>query len=130
MRAAKTLGAKAVNWELMRNSIKPHLVEMPHLQELHDGLDEVIGEAKILDSQQEAARGSARDFTRKRQEIEQRGESLRRRVAAHLRGTFGFASDQLVQFGVNPRPRQTKPRKAAPPPAAPAPGASAPKPTP
>jgi hypothetical protein len=28
-----------------------------------------------------------------------------------LRGTFGFASEELIPFGIRPRPRNTAPRK-------------------
>ena len=72
---------------------------------------EIRGEAHEVDGRQELARGQARDLTRQRQDIEKRGDDLHRRIASHLRGTFGFTSEQLVQFGVNPRPRVTRRKK-------------------
>lgn len=71
-------------------------------------LETVISEGRILDSEQEVARGQLRELTRRRQEVEKRGEGLRRRVAAHLHGTYGFTSEQLIKFGVNPRPTRTR----------------------
>ena len=38
---------------------------------------------------------------------------IRRRVEAHLRGTYGYTSDQLIKFGVKPRPRVVR-KKAKP----------------
>ena len=48
---------------------------------------------------------------------------LRRRAESHLRGSFGFTSDDLVKFGIQPRktgprgPRKPQPPVVTPPPA-------------
>jgi hypothetical protein len=114
MRSAKTRGEKAINWELSIKNTKPYLEEMPHLKPLHDGLEAVITRLKDVDSRQEVARAQARELTRERQEIEREGEALHRRMASHLRGTLGFTSEKLIEFGINPRPRRTRPRKEQP----------------
>lgn len=98
--------AKKVNgWEVLINNVKPKLAEMPYLQGIHDELETLLGAAKLLESQQEEARSHLRDLTFQRREIEKRGENLRARAAAHLRASFGFTSEQLLRFGLNPRPR-------------------------
>jgi hypothetical protein len=81
---------------------------MPYLQEIVTELDALIATAKTLDSQQEVARGVLQDAVHQRQDVERQGEVLRRRAASHLRGSFGFTSNDLVKFGV--RPRKTGPR--------------------
>ncbi|HEY4592448.1 MAG TPA: hypothetical protein VIJ61_08580, partial [Thermoanaerobaculia bacterium] len=102
-------------------SLKPHLAEMPFLQSLVDELDALIARAKALDIEQELARGRLQDVVHKRQEAEKQGETLRRRAASHLKGSFGFTSDDLVKFGVRPRktgprgPRKSKPVTEPPP---------------
>lgn len=108
MRKAQTFAKKITDWELLNANIKPHLVEMPYLQEIVAALEALIAEARSLDSQQEVARGQLQDLTHKRQAAEKQGETLRRRATAHLKGSFGFTSDELVRFGV--RPRKTGPR--------------------
>ena len=113
MRSVTVFGRTVTNWQLLHGNLQPHLAEMPHLQPFSNELDEVITEARDLDSEQEIARGKLRELIRRRREVEKRGESVRRRVAAHLKGTFGFTSEQLIQFGINPRPTKTRPRKAA-----------------
>jgi hypothetical protein len=122
MRKANVFGAKSTNWVLVSTNLKPHLADMPQVQPLNAELEALIGEAHDVDGRLELARGLARDLTHQRQDIEKRGEALRLRIASHLRGTFGFTSEQLVQFGINPRPRVTRRKKAvdtpAPPPAA------------
>lgn len=111
MRRANDFARKIINWVLLATGLQPHLPEMPHLQSFYEQLLELIEEAKQLDTQQEAARGQLRELTRRRQDVEGRGENLRARIAAHLRATFGFTSEQLVQFGINPRPRVTRRRQ-------------------
>lgn len=108
MRKSQTFAKKITEWELLNTNIKPHLAEMPYLQEIVTALEALIAEARGFDSQQEVARGQLQDLTHKRQEAEKLGETLRRRATSHLKGSFGFTSDELVRFGV--RPRKTGPR--------------------
>jgi len=81
---------------------------MPFLQEIVTALEALIAQAKGLDGEQETVRGQLQDAVHRRQIVEKQGEALRRRAASHLRGVFGFTSDELVRFGV--RPRKTGPR--------------------
>ena len=125
MRKAQTFAKKITEWDLLNNNIKPHLAEMPYLQEIVTQLEALIAEARGFDSQQEVARGQLQDLTHKRQEAEKLGETLRRRATSHLKGSFGFTSDELVRFGVRPRktgPRGPRKRKPAVTPANPTPG--------
>ncbi len=104
--------AKKVNsWEVLINNVKPHLTEMPYLQSFHDELETLLAAAKLLGSQQEEARSELREMTFQRQEMEKKGEHLRSRAAAHLRASFGFSSEQLLRFGLNPRPRPERTRR-------------------
>ena len=113
MRSANSFASKTTSWELLATNIQPHLQEMPHLQAFYDQLQGLRTRAADLDSQQETAKAQVRELTRLRQEVEREGESLRARIAAHLRATFGFTSEQLIKFGINPRPRVTR-RRAVP----------------
>ena len=115
MRKAQTFAKKITEWELINTNIKPHLQEMPYLQEIVTALDALIAEGKSLDSQQEAARSQLQDLVHRRQELEKQGQSLRSRAASHLRGSFGLTSDDLVRFGVRPLKAGSRgPRKAKP----------------
>ena len=119
MRNQNTFGDKVSNWRVTATNIAPLLPEMPHLQPIHTGLQELIAEADAHDAEQEAARGRLRELSAKRRSLERRGQSLRSRAAAHLKGSFGYTSEQLVQFGLNPlktvgrkRPERKKPPEA------------------
>ncbi len=126
MRKVTGLGKTIVNWQLLNDNIKPHLTEMPQVQPIAVELEALIAEIRALDNEQEVARGRFRELTRRRREAEKKGEALRRRVAAHLRGTFGFTSEQLIQFGINPRPttQTRRSRKKTEPPAPPPTGSA------
>ena len=121
MRKAVTFARRTGRWELLGSNITPLLGEMPFLQKIATELDSLLVEAKALDIEQEVVRGLLQDVIHRRQNVEKRGESLRRRAAAHLRGIFGFASEELVKFGVQPRqsgprgPRRQPPVAEAPP---------------
>ena len=112
MRSANSFASKTTSWEILVTGVEPHLPEMPHLQDLYDQLQGVRTRARDLDSQQESARAQVRELTRLRQDAEREGEHLRARIAAHLRATYGFTSEQLIKFGINPRPRVTRRRTA------------------
>lgn len=124
MRTDRTFGDKVGNWKVVNTNLEPHLQEMPHLQPLHTEMDGLITEAEAHDAEQEAARGRLRQLAAKRRDIERRGQALRSRMAAHLKGTFGYTSEQLIQFGLNPlkttgrkRPERKKKTAEAPAPA-------------
>jgi hypothetical protein len=117
MRSITGFGKTITNWQLLNDNLKPHLAEMPQVQPLAAELEALIAQARGIDNDQEVARGRLRELTRRRQGAEKQGESLRRRMASFLRGTFGFTSEQLIQFGINPRPVKTRPRKSPQPPA-------------
>jgi hypothetical protein len=116
MRKAVLFAKKINDWELLSTNVKPHLAEMPYLQDIATELDALIAQAKQLDAEQEIMRGRLQDSVHQRQLLEKQGESLRRRAGSHLRGSFGFTSDNLVKFGIRPRKQGPRgPRKKQPP---------------
>lgn len=112
MQDANNLSVRIRSWEFLDESLQPHISEMAHLQPLQAEIKSVIGQAKVLHNEQEALKSQLRDITQRRREIERQGDILRRRVEAHLRGSFGHTSEKLISFGVKPRPRviRRKPR--------------------
>lgn len=112
MRRAVSFSVKVTNWNLMKTSLEPRLGELPpQLRSIQEELASLVTQGQILESDQEKARKQFTEFVRQRQELEKRGENIRRRAAALLRGTFGFTSEELIPFGVNPAPRNTAARK-------------------
>lgn len=107
--------------ELMKDALEPHLTEMPHLATEHAELMAFLTDVKSLNTRQKNLTGELRQITRLRQEAELRGQDLRSRVAALIRGKLGFKNENLLAFGIPPR-RKTRRKKAEEePPAAPVP---------
>lgn len=111
MRSAEGFSVLINDLQLMNNNMEPRLEELPYLRPLHEGIAQLVVEGRELEAEQETARKMLRELVRKRQELEKHGTDLRNRTAAMLRGTFGFTSEELIPFGVRPRPRNTAPRK-------------------
>ena len=116
MRNANDFASKLTSWELLTTNVEPHLGEMPYLRPIFEQIQGLSVRGRELDSQQESTRAQLRELTRLRQEVEREGENLRARAAAYLRATFGFTSEQLIKFGINPRPRITRRREPEVPP--------------
>ena len=94
--------------ELLSTNLKPHLADMPHLQDESEGLEALIAEAKTLRNEQVVLTGRLREITRLRQEAQRQSQDLRSRVVAQLRGKLGFENENLIGFGIPPRKRSRK----------------------
>lgn len=94
--------------ELLNDALEPLLGEMPHLTGEHAELETFLNDVKALLARQNELTGQLRQVTRLRKEAEVRGQDLRGRVAAQLRGKLGFKNEQLLKFGIPPR---RKPRR-------------------
>lgn len=114
MRSADGFSIKINNWQLMSNNLEPRLDSMPYMRPIQEEIAALVIEGRQLESDQENARKQFTELVRQRQELERRGEDLRIRAAAMLRGTFGFTSEELIPFGIRPRPRNTGPRNRKP----------------
>src|SRR4051794_926115 len=121
--ATFTLAKLITDWELLNTALQPHLTDMPYLQGKVNELQDLIAEAKGMDVKQQDLRGSLQETVRQRQDLEKRGNSIHLRIAAILRGNFGFDNQTLLGFGIKPRrPRRKKtPTDTPPPPSPPGP---------
>jgi hypothetical protein len=111
MRSAEGFSIFINDLQLMNNNLEPKLDQMPFMRQMQEQIASVVVDGRQLEAEQETARKMLRELVRKRQELEKRGVDLRLRAAAMLRGTFGFTSEELIPFGIRPRPRNTAPRK-------------------
>ena len=111
MRSADGFSIRMNNLQLMSNNLGPKLDQMEFLRPIHEEITTLVVDGRQLEADQENARKQFTELVRRRRELEKRGEELRLRAAAMLRGTFGFTSEELIPFGIRPRPRNTGPRK-------------------
>jgi hypothetical protein len=124
MRNNTVFSRKFNDLKVLEAGLKDDLGVRPYIEPYYNELQTVLGEAEDLQARQEAARAQFRGLIRMRQEIELRGDAVRSRIGAFLRGELGFRSEELLRFGILPLPR-VRARKPeippTPPPEAPAP---------
>jgi hypothetical protein len=104
--------------DLLNETLKPKLAEMPHLAQESADIDGLLTEVKSLDREQETLTGRLREIVRLRRAAEKRGYELRSRVAAQIQGKLGFTNENLRAFGITPRKVERKKpgeKKKAPP---------------
>jgi len=104
--------------DLLNETLKPKLAEMPHLTQESEDIDKLLTEVRTLDREQETLTGRLREIVRLRKAAEKRGYDLRSRVAAQIQGKLGFTNENLRAFGITPRKVERKKpgeKKNAPP---------------
>jgi hypothetical protein len=106
--AGTTFAKVVTDCDLLKTSMEPLLTEMPHLAPEHTELVSFLDDARSLNTRQNELTGQLRQTIRLRQEAEVRGQDLRSRVAAQLRGKLGFKNEQLLKFGVPPRRQRVR----------------------
>jgi hypothetical protein len=136
MRNTTVFSRKYNDLKVLEAGLREEVEARPYIEPFYKELQSVLGEADDVQLRQEATRAQFRELIRQRQEIEARGEAVRSRIAAFLRGELGFRSEQLLRFGIVPLPRtkkrtaETKAKRVegtekTPPPETPAPAAEA-----
>jgi hypothetical protein len=116
--AGITFAKTVTDCELLMQALEPLLAGMPHLSGEHAELASFLDEVKTLNVRQSDLTGALRQVTRQRRAAELRGQDLRSRVAAQIRGKLGFTNEELLKFGIAPR-RKSQRRKPEDPPATP-----------
>lgn len=95
---------KFSRWEVLITNTKPGVAEMPHMGEDLAELEQLLGQVRALESQQEDLRAQARVITARIRELARAGEKVRARMRANLHAKHGFTSETLVKYGFKPRP--------------------------
>jgi hypothetical protein len=114
--AGKVFAKTVTDCELLKGALEPLLGEFPHLNAENAELETFLSEVKSLKQRQEDLTAQLRQIIRLRQEAELRGQDLRGRVAAQLRGKLGFKNETLLKFGIPPRRKAERRKKEETPP--------------
>jgi hypothetical protein len=104
----KTLG----DWQVLYDNLTPRLTDMPLVAGDHSTLGTILGQARSLQNQQEAASAQLRDINQQRRQIVNQGGDVTSRLGHALRSILGTKNEKLIEFGVKPLPRVR--RKATP----------------
>ena len=98
------------DWEVLHDNLAPQLGDIPHLTAGREALQALITEAKTLENEREIHKSALRDTNHQRVEMMLRGRELARRITDTLRGHFGPYSEELIRYGIKPRPREIRRR--------------------
>ncbi|HBL29472.1 MAG TPA: hypothetical protein DD490_21780 [Acidobacteria bacterium] len=97
-------------WEALGANMRARLAGFPQLEGTLDELDALILESKELQARQDVYRRQLRELTAQSRNLERRGTSLRNKLVAGAQSVYGVESQQMVEFGVNPRLPKKRPR--------------------
>lgn len=104
--ATKSFDQQLRDWQVLHDTLAPHLTDMPQLAADHTALAGVLDQARDLDIKQKAARSALRDVDQQRQEMKKGGRAAQRRLALGLKAALGEENEKLLSFGVKPRQRE------------------------
>lgn len=104
MARPKTHGESLEAWQALVAALVPHLAALPNLADDAGALAEVVERSKRLDRERAECEARFREINRERREAAREGRNLRNRLAAGVKSAFGFESQDLLRFGLNPRP--------------------------
>ncbi len=101
--ATDTLSKFVGTWEAQIANVKARLPQTPQAGETVEGFEELIVEAKDLQSTQDIHRRQLRESTLRSKDILRRGRSFRNRLVAAAQSVFGVESPLLLELGGKPR---------------------------
>lgn len=105
---------KLVDWQVMQDNLTPRLPDLPHLAADHTALEQVLTEAKGLESDQEMARSAFRSVNDRRRALLKQGTLLRNRLALGVKNALGPENSKLVEFRLKPKPEKIERRRLSP----------------
>jgi hypothetical protein len=109
----RSLADRRRRWDLIITS-RPRILEiLPHLDGEISELEAVEKDIRALVAKQVYYLGKAREVTGKIRTLSKRGDRLRGRIGASIRGKHGFDSMELVQYGFTPRRSKLSPEEEA-----------------
>jgi hypothetical protein len=106
----QSFAEKFSRWGVTVSNLKDQVEAMPHIAPDLTQLEQMLAQARELESRQEDLRGQVRELNAQLRDLTKGGERIRGRLRASLQGKFGFTSDALVKFGFKPQriPRRVK----------------------
>ena len=90
-------------WELLISNRQRILENLPHLDEDLGELESIQKNVRSLVAKQVYYQGKTREVTAKLRMLTKRGDRLRGRIGASLRGEHGFDAMELIAYGFKPR---------------------------
>lgn len=100
-------------WILLISNRQRILENLPHLAEDLSELESTQKNVQSLIAKQAYYLGKTREVTAKLRALGKRGDRLRGRIGASLRGQHGFDALELIAYGFKPRRAKISPEEKA-----------------
>jgi len=99
----RSLSGRITRWRNLFNNTREILPEVPHLEGDLQELRGIVDEVSALRAARLIQEMKLREITLKIRKLSKKGDSIRGRIGASLKGKYGFDSLLLIQFGFTPR---------------------------
>ncbi len=100
---SRSLSVRIGRWRVLFDNTQEYLAEVPQIEGDLQELRGIADEVSALRAERLIQQTKVRETTLKIRKLSKRGDNLRGRIGASLKGRFGFDSLLLVQFGFTPR---------------------------
>lgn len=112
MRATgQSYSEKVSRWEIAVVQLTDETSLPAHEAEQLAQLKTLLLDAREIGVRHEGVRSQMRELGTQMRDLVKRGEKIRNRLGASLRGRLGFQADALVRFGFSPLPLVRRPRE-------------------
>lgn len=101
-----SIADESFEWTHLLLSVEQNSGEIAHLSELIAELRTILQGSKELEQERLALEARRQQITRDLQSLRSRGRIVAGRVRAGLRSRYGYGSEKLVEFGLQPRRRR------------------------
>jgi hypothetical protein len=99
----RSLSGRIARWRNLFTNAQELLPEVPHLEGDLQELRGIEDEVSALRAERMIQEAKLREITLKIRKLAKKGDSIRARIGAGLKGRYGFDSFLLIQCGFTPR---------------------------
>ncbi len=110
----RSLSERFGRWQVLAGNLRESPAAGAILDDELAEIESLLAEARDLQDQQARLRSRSQEITRRLNAIAGRGDAVRRRMGAVLRGKLGHTSEELVRYSFRPRKLPVRRRAAAP----------------
>jgi len=104
----KALDDRVGRWRILIGNVQEELESAPHLTADVQELEQIDDQVRALRVELASLQAQLHVATRTLRLLAERGDRVRSRLGASLRGLYGFTSERLIGFGLKPRPRSRR----------------------
>jgi hypothetical protein len=104
----KALDDRVGRWRILLGNVQEILDSVPYIVDDVDELQQIDNQVRDLRVEIASLQARLQGATRTLRLLADRGDRVRARLGASLRGRYGFTSESLLRFGLKPRPRSRR----------------------